>query len=177
MFAVRVVSTLQNNGGESHSLALLLSVAAESQQSRLGEWDFSDLEMRDVINAGALDLIEQTVTAGASAQSARKWWMGELARTAREQESELESLAVTPAQIAQLQTLIDEKKINDKIARQVLGKVLAGEGDPGEIVEKEGLAVVSDESVLTAAVAFWGIAVPQFWFDEAATISATHSSG
>ncbi|MCG7307909.1 Asp-tRNA(Asn)/Glu-tRNA(Gln) amidotransferase subunit GatB [Brachybacterium sp. ACRRE] len=116
------------------------------------EWGFSDLEMRDVINAGALEAIEATVVAGASAQSARKWWMGELARTAGEQGVELEELAATPAQVAELQKLIDDKKINDKIARQVLGKVLAGEGDPGAIVEKEGLAVVSDDSVLTGAV-------------------------
>jgi aspartyl-tRNA(Asn)/glutamyl-tRNA(Gln) amidotransferase subunit B len=116
------------------------------------EWGFSDLEMRDVVNAGALDVIETTVLAGASAQSARKWWMGELARTAGDRGVELEELTATPAQVAELQKLIDDKKINDKIARQVLGKVLDGEGDPAAIVEKEGLAVVSDDSVLTGAV-------------------------
>ena len=80
------------------------------------------------------------------------WWMGELARTAKEQETELEQLAVTPAQIAELQGLVDGRKINDKIAKQVLGKVLEGKGDPAAIVEQEGLAVVSDDSVLTGAV-------------------------
>ncbi|GAB2545604.1 Asp-tRNA(Asn)/Glu-tRNA(Gln) amidotransferase subunit GatB [Brachybacterium huguangmaarense] len=132
--------------------ASLPELPAARRRRLLGEWGFTDLEMRDVTNAGALDLIEQTVAAGASAQSARKWWMGELARTAREQETDLDALAVTPAQIAELQKLIDGKKINDKIARTVLGKVLAGEGDPAAIVETEGLAVVSDDSVLTAAV-------------------------
>src|SRR5699024_6026166 len=81
----------------------------------LDEWAFSELEMRDVINAGALDLIERTVAAGIGAQAARKWWMGELARSAREQEVELEDLPVTPAQIAELQSLVDGKKINDKL--------------------------------------------------------------
>ncbi|MEE1617121.1 Asp-tRNA(Asn)/Glu-tRNA(Gln) amidotransferase subunit GatB [Brachybacterium sp. J153] len=132
--------------------ASLPELPAARRRRLLGEWGFSDLEMRDVINAGALDLIEQTVLAGASAQAARKWWMGELARTAREQEVELHGLAVTPAQVAELQGLVDEKKINDKIAKQVLTKVLAGEGDPAAIVEAEGLAVVSDDSVLTGAV-------------------------
>ena len=108
--------------------------------------------MRDVINADALDLIEATVAAGAGAQAARKWWMGELARTAKEQDQVLAELPVTPAQVAQLQSLVDGKKINDKIAKKVLAKVLAGEGDPEAIVEKEGLGVVSDDSVLTAAV-------------------------
>ena len=44
---MRVVSTLQNNGGESHSPALLLSVAAESQQSRPSKWDFSHISAQD----------------------------------------------------------------------------------------------------------------------------------
>lgn len=132
--------------------ASLPEMPAERRRRLRGEWGFSDLEMRDVVNADALDLIEATVAAGASAQAARKWWMGELARTAKEQETSLAELSVTPAQIAELQGLVDGKKINDKIAKKVLGKVLAGEGDPAAIVEKEGLAVVSDDSVLTAAV-------------------------
>ncbi|PZP16595.1 MAG: Asp-tRNA(Asn)/Glu-tRNA(Gln) amidotransferase GatCAB subunit B [Brachybacterium faecium] len=132
--------------------ATLPELPAARRRRLIGEWGFTDLEMRDVINAGALDLIESTVAAGASAQAARKWWMGELARTAKEQELELEQLAVAPAQIAELQGLVDGKKINDKIAKQVLGKVLEGKGDPAAIVESEGLAVVSDDSVLTGAV-------------------------
>jgi len=132
--------------------ATLPELPAARRRRLLGEWGFSDLEMRDVLNAGALDLIEQTVAAGAPAQAARKWWTGELARVANEREVELDGLGVTPAQVAELQGLVDGKKINDKIAKQVLGKVLEGAGDPAAIVEKEGLAVVSDDSVLSAAV-------------------------
>ena len=40
------------------------------------EYGFSDMEMRDVVNADALDIIEATVEAGAAPQAARKWWMG-----------------------------------------------------------------------------------------------------
>ena len=81
------------------------------------------------LNAGALDLIEATVAAGATPAAARKWWMGELARTAKQQEVDLEELPVTPAQIGELQALVDSGRINDKLARQVLEGVLAGEGD------------------------------------------------
>ena len=116
------------------------------------EWGFSELEMHDVVNAGAIDLIEDTVSAGASSTAARKWWMGELSRVAREAEVELEELAVTPAQVAELQALVDDGKINDKLARQVLAGVLAGEGDPAEVVDARGLAVVSDDGPLIAAV-------------------------
>jgi len=117
-----------------------------------GEWGYADAEMRDVVNAGALDLIEATVAAGTDPGAARKWWMGELARTAKTDGVELEELAVTPAQIAELQSLVDSGRINDKLARQVLAGVLAGEGGPEEVVVARGLEVVSDDGALIAAV-------------------------
>ena len=116
------------------------------------EWGFSDLEMRDVVAADAVDLIAETVAAGAAPQAARKWWMGELARTANEREVALGELPVTPEHIAELQSLVDSGDINDKLARQALEGVLAGEGSPREVVERRGLKVVSDDSALEAAV-------------------------
>ena len=116
------------------------------------EWGYADMEMRDVINAGALEIIEATVEAGVNPASARKWWMGELSRRAKERELSLEDMPVTPAQIAELQGLIDSGRINDKLARQVLEGVLAGEGSPTEVVEARGLEVVSDDGALSKAV-------------------------
>jgi aspartyl-tRNA(Asn)/glutamyl-tRNA(Gln) amidotransferase subunit B len=116
------------------------------------EWGFSDLEMRDVAGAGALVLVEQTVAAGCPPQAARKWWLSELARRANEQGVEPTDLPVTPEQVAQLQQLVDDGRVNDKLARQVLDGVLAGEGSPEEVVSARGLEVVSDESALGAAV-------------------------
>jgi aspartyl-tRNA(Asn)/glutamyl-tRNA(Gln) amidotransferase subunit B len=116
------------------------------------EWGFSDLEMRDTVGAGALGLVEETVAAGAAPASARKWWLSELARRAKEQGVEITALPVTPAEVARVQALVDEGSINDKLARSVLDGVLAGEGTPDEVVEARGLAVVSDEGALSAAV-------------------------
>lgn len=125
---------------------------AERRRRLKGEWGYSDEEFRDVVNVGALDVIEETVAAGATAAAARKWWMGEIARRAKQAEVELTALGVEPATVVALEALISEGKINDKIARQVLEFVLAGEGTPAEIVEARGLAVVSDDGALTAAV-------------------------
>ena len=116
------------------------------------EWGYADAEMRDVVNAGALHLIEATVAAGATPAAARKWWMGELARHAKQAEIGLDEVAITPAQIAQLQSLVDAGRINDKLARQVLEGVLAGEGDPEAVVVARGLEVVSDDGALLEAV-------------------------
>jgi aspartyl-tRNA(Asn)/glutamyl-tRNA(Gln) amidotransferase subunit B len=116
------------------------------------EWGFSDLEMRDTVGAGALDVIEQTIAAGTSAQAARKWWLGELARRANEQGVLVDALPVTPADVARVQALVDEGALNDKLARQVIDGVIAGEGDPDAVVAARGLAIVSDEGALTEAV-------------------------
>ncbi|MGI9158036.1 MAG: Asp-tRNA(Asn)/Glu-tRNA(Gln) amidotransferase subunit GatB [Marmoricola sp.] len=116
------------------------------------EWGFSDLDIRDTVGAGALGLVEETVASGASPQSARKWWLGELARRANEEGVELSALPVTPAYVARIQALVDEKTINDKLARQVFDGVLAGEGTPDEVVAARGIAMVSDEDALSAAV-------------------------
>jgi aspartyl-tRNA(Asn)/glutamyl-tRNA(Gln) amidotransferase subunit B len=116
------------------------------------EWGFSDLEMRDVAGAGALPSVEQTVAAGASPQAAKKWWLSELARRANERGVELSELAITPAQVAEVQALVDAGRVNDKLAREVIEGVLAGEGSPEEVVTGRGLEVVSDDSALGAAV-------------------------
>jgi aspartyl-tRNA(Asn)/glutamyl-tRNA(Gln) amidotransferase subunit B len=115
-------------------------------------WGLSDLELRDVVNAGLLDQIEETVAAGATPQAARKWWTGEIARTANADDKDVSELNITPAQVAELAALVEGGKINDRIGREVLAAVLAGEGNPGEIVSAKGLEVVSDDGALMAAI-------------------------
>jgi aspartyl-tRNA(Asn)/glutamyl-tRNA(Gln) amidotransferase subunit B len=124
-----------------------------ARRARLkAEWGFSDEEFRDVVNAGLDEAIEQTIAAGTSAAVARKWWMGEISRLAKDSEAEAYELGIAPADVVEIDALISDKKINDKIAKQVLGFVAAGEGRPGAIVEARGLAVVSDDGPLLAAI-------------------------
>ena len=125
----------------------------ELRRRRLvAEWGFTELELRDVLGSGSLDLIAATVEAGAAPGAARKWWSGELARRANAAGVELDEVGITPGQVSELQNLIDAGTINDKLARQVIDGVLAGEGSPSEVVEARGLAVVSDDGALTQAV-------------------------
>ncbi|WP_344381559.1 Asp-tRNA(Asn)/Glu-tRNA(Gln) amidotransferase subunit GatB [Streptomyces thermolineatus] len=116
------------------------------------DWGLSDHEMQSVLNAGAIDLIVATIDAGAPADQARKWWMGELARRANEDGTDIAALPITPAQVARVAALVADGSLNDKLARQVIEGVLAGEGEPDEVVDKRGLKVVSDEGALGAAV-------------------------
>jgi len=122
------------------------------RQRLQAEWGLSDHEMQSVLNAGAIPPILATIDAGAPADQARKWWMGELARRANEDGTELSALPITPEQVARVSALVAEGSLNDKLARQVIEGVLNGEGDPDTVVEKRGLKVVSDEGALGAAV-------------------------
>jgi aspartyl-tRNA(Asn)/glutamyl-tRNA(Gln) amidotransferase subunit B len=134
----------------------LRATLPEEPRARLArlqsEWGFTDLELRDVVGAGAVDLIDQTVQAGAAPAAARKWWLTELVRYANDHGVELEQVPMTPAQVAAVQALIDSGSLTDKLARQVVEGVLAGEGEPGDVVQSRGLTVVSDTGALEAAV-------------------------
>ncbi|HVK26999.1 MAG TPA: Asp-tRNA(Asn)/Glu-tRNA(Gln) amidotransferase subunit GatB [Nocardioides sp.] len=124
-----------------------------AKRTRLqAEYGFSDLEMRDVWASGALPLIEATVAEGTAPQSARKWWVAELLRRANDAGVELAEVGVTPKQVAEVQALVDAKTINDKLARQVFDGMIAGEGTAAEVIEKRGLALVSDDGPLLAAI-------------------------
>lgn len=115
-------------------------------------WNFTQIEMQDVVNAGALELIEATVLAGASPAGARKWWMGDIARYAKDHGLSLEEVPVGVEAVVELEDLIASGAINDKLARQALAGVLAGEGSPQEVVTARGLAVVSDDAALLSAI-------------------------
>ena len=115
------------------------------------DWGFADLEFQDVVNSDLLDAVEATIAAGAAAQAARKWWTGEVARLANVSGVSADSL-VQPAQVAALIELVGAGTLTDRLARQVLEGVIAGEGTPLEVVESRGLAVVSDDGPLIAAI-------------------------
>ncbi|AZA09436.1 Asp-tRNA(Asn)/Glu-tRNA(Gln) amidotransferase subunit GatB [Corynebacterium pseudopelargi] len=116
------------------------------------EWGLKDKEMRDLVNAGALELILATVEAGASAAEARSWWVSYLAQKANEQGVELDQLHIRPEQVARVAELVKEGKLTNKLARQAVDGVLADEGDVDEVVKARGLEVVRDDGAIEQAV-------------------------
>lgn len=116
------------------------------------EWGLKDEEMRDLVNAGALDLIVDTVEAGTTPDEARAWWVAYLSQQANARGVELSALEITPVQVARVVDLITEGKLTNKLARQAVDGVLAGEGDVDEVVKARGLEVVRDDGAIEAAV-------------------------
>ncbi len=116
------------------------------------EWKLSEEEMRDLINANALDLIIETVEAGTTPDEARAWWVSYLSQKANESGVELDALPVTPANVARVVALIGEGKLTNKLGRQAIDGVLAGEGDVDEVIAARGLEVVRDDGAIEKAV-------------------------
>ncbi|MEU7896066.1 Asp-tRNA(Asn)/Glu-tRNA(Gln) amidotransferase subunit GatB [Nonomuraea sp. NPDC049152] len=115
------------------------------------EWGVTDHDMESMHNADAIEIVEATIAAGAPAADARKWWMGELARRANETGTSLAELPITPAQVARVTELVASGALNDKLAREAFDGVLAGEGDPDEVVAARGLQI-ADEGELAGII-------------------------
>jgi aspartyl-tRNA(Asn)/glutamyl-tRNA(Gln) amidotransferase subunit B len=131
--------------------AALPEAPAKRRKRLQGEWGFTALEFQDVVNSGLLSELTATVDAGASPQAARKWWTGEIARIANERGADATSL-ITGAQVASVVVLVDAGTLNDKLARTVLAGIIDGEGTAEQIVAARGLAIVSDDTALIAAI-------------------------
>ncbi|KAA1250709.1 Asp-tRNA(Asn)/Glu-tRNA(Gln) amidotransferase subunit GatB [Mycobacterium simiae] len=116
------------------------------------EWGISDEVMRDLVNAGAVEFVADTVKHGASSQDARAWWGNFLVQKANEAGVGLGELPITPAQVAAVVALVEAGKLSNKLAREVVAGVLAGEGEPEQVMTARGLALVRDDSLTQAAV-------------------------
>jgi len=54
--------------------------------------------------------------------------------------------------VGEVVALVESGALKDRLARQVVEGVIAGEGSPAEVVAARGLEVVSDDGALIAAV-------------------------
>ena len=114
-------------------------------------WSVPDKEMAAMVNAELLDTVEATVLLGSDPTKARSWWLGEISRTANDRAVSPTDL-ISVKDVAQIIELISSGELTDKLARQVVEGVIAGEGSPSEVITKRGLKVVSDDSQLMSAI-------------------------
>jgi aspartyl-tRNA(Asn)/glutamyl-tRNA(Gln) amidotransferase subunit B len=131
--------------------AALPELPAARRVRLMSQYGFSALELEQMTGAGVLDLVEETIAAGAAPDAARAWWLNELARAASERGVEPAHLPLTGADVARVIELITEGTLTNALARQVVAGVLDGEGKPDEVMDARGLAVVQDDAALAAA--------------------------
>ena len=95
------------------------------------------------------DYFEQAASAyDGDAKVVSNWLMNDVLRMIRERGVKAESLRLRPEHLAEIIHMVEEKKITTSTGKALLDKVEESGCKPGEIVEEEGLAQVSDDETL-----------------------------
>jgi aspartyl-tRNA(Asn)/glutamyl-tRNA(Gln) amidotransferase subunit B len=111
---------------------------------------FTAVDIEQMTNAGITDLVAATIAAGATPTKAKGWWLGYLVGRANELDVEVSELAVGPAEVVQISQLEDAGDLTNKLARQVVDAVLAGEGDVDAVIEAHGWKVAGEDELIAA---------------------------
>ena len=99
------------------------------------------------------DYFEETVSAGAEPAEATKWIMGEVLSIIKDGDMSVSSFPVTPDQFVGLLNSVKNGTVNVATGKDILRRMVKSDLTAAEIIKKEGLAQVSDESALSEAVA------------------------
>jgi aspartyl-tRNA(Asn)/glutamyl-tRNA(Gln) amidotransferase subunit B len=85
-------------------------------------------------------------------KSVSNWLMNDVLRILRETGLRAGQLKITPTHLADIIQLVDEKKINTTTGKELLEKVEENGESPRTLVEREGLAQVSDSAELEGLI-------------------------
>jgi aspartyl-tRNA(Asn)/glutamyl-tRNA(Gln) amidotransferase subunit B len=125
---------------------------AQRRARLVTDFGYGELEVAQMSAAGVLDLVQETIAAGAEPAEARNYWMNQLTALGNERGVDPRDLGVSAADVARIVELVREGELTAKLAGVVLTAVADGEGAPDEVVEARGLRVVSDTGELQRLV-------------------------
>jgi aspartyl-tRNA(Asn)/glutamyl-tRNA(Gln) amidotransferase subunit B len=111
---------------------------------------FTDIDIDQMTNAGVLELVADTIERGASPTKAKGWWLGFLVGRANDTGQEVADLAITAADVVRISQLEDEGALTNKLARQVVDAVLAGEGGVDQVIQAHGWKVAGEDEAIAA---------------------------
>jgi aspartyl-tRNA(Asn)/glutamyl-tRNA(Gln) amidotransferase subunit B len=124
-----------------------------ARRTRLvGSLGLPSTDVDAMTRAGVLDLVLETVAAGAGPAEARNWWLGDLQARANAASVDAGDLGVTPAHVARVCALVAAGDLSATLAKAVFEGVIETGSDPDAVIAARGLKQVSDEGALGAAV-------------------------
>ncbi len=98
------------------------------------------------------DFFDGAVSCGATPKAVSNWLMGDISKILNDKELEPADIPFTPEQLAKMISLIEKGTISNSAAKKVLDAMFAEPADPETLVEKLGLAQVSDEGAILAMI-------------------------
>jgi aspartyl-tRNA(Asn)/glutamyl-tRNA(Gln) amidotransferase subunit B len=103
-------------------------------------------------NVALADYFDRVVELSGRPQQSSNFVLGDLSRLANETGVAVAESRVAPEHLAELIELVEGKRINSKIAKELVSRMWEGAGSPSEIVEREGLAQTSDRGAIEPLV-------------------------
>ena len=99
-----------------------------------------------------VDFYDAVHTHYGDAKKISNWIMGELLAKVNAEGIELNALKIQPEQMAALLKLVDSGEISGKIAKKVFAEMFETGNNPGDIIKKQGLMQISDETALKTMI-------------------------
>jgi aspartyl-tRNA(Asn)/glutamyl-tRNA(Gln) amidotransferase subunit B len=99
-------------------------------------------------NIALANYFDEVVARTENPQQSSNFVLGELSRLANETDVAVGDSKVTVEHLAELVALVQSKRINSKIAKELLVRMWDGGGSRNAIVEREGLAQTTDPSAV-----------------------------
>ncbi len=97
-------------------------------------------------------IFERTAELCGNPKEASNWIMTDLLKLMKDAQCPPEELKIPEDALGKIISMVSAGKINRTVGRDVLGRVFTENVDPLEYIEKNGLAMVSDRSVIEEAV-------------------------
>ncbi|MDE7014117.1 MAG: Asp-tRNA(Asn)/Glu-tRNA(Gln) amidotransferase subunit GatB, partial [Kineothrix sp.] len=117
------------------------------------EYDIPEYDIEIITASKCMaDLFEETVKLCGQPKKVSNWLMVETLRLLKEKGMDAEDICFSPANLAKLIRLADEKVINSTVAKEVFEAMFDSDMDPEKYVEEKGLKTVSDEGALKKAI-------------------------
>ena len=86
------------------------------------------------------------------AKAISNWMLGEMTRLLNQSGQHISDVRIEPAQVAELQTMVDDSTLSSTMAKTVFEKMFETGLPPRKIAESEGLVQISDTDAVQAAV-------------------------
>ncbi len=99
-----------------------------------------------------VDIFEKTVEDGVAPKEAANWIMGDLMKKLNDNQMEPEEIHFETSYLAKLIKLVEAGVVNRNTAKKVFEKVFDENVEPEAYIEQNGLKMVSDDSVVKAAI-------------------------
>lgn len=141
----------------SHDFLEKLGGMPELPQSRrnryVGEFKLSEYDAEQILSSPEFsDFFDACTKFGAAPKSAANWLLSDVLKLLNEKNIPIEEIPVSPASLAELINIVSSGKISNTAGKKVLAEMFASNEKPDDIVERLGLAQLSDEGELRKIV-------------------------